>query len=200
MNLAQTKKSHTQLKKKTRISTETSTMTKEGESKNVRDVPGLTVKDGPYGRSLCATKAFSKGDTLLAETRRQVLHREFQSMDEFEAALSSQDNVSYLLQHSVPSITGPVVTMSEASPFSYLNHANDPNVVAPYHPTDIDREGRAPTDVFSMVALRDIASGDSLCVDYNLCVGYDIRKDAPMRRFLDLCTLYGEEKRPSKFQ
>jgi hypothetical protein len=85
-----------------------------GASKG-RDVPGLTVQDGPYGRSLCATKAFFKGDTLLSETRSQVLDKEFQSMDEFEAALSSTDgstDASYLLQHSVPSITGPVVTMS----------------------------------------------------------------------------------------
>jgi hypothetical protein len=173
------------------------------ESKDVRDVPGLTVKDGPYGRSLCATKAFSKGDTLLSETRSQVLGREFQSMDEFEAALSDDGgaDASYLLhQHSVPSITGPVITMSEASPFSYLNHANDPSVAAPYHHSDIDRDDRGPTDVFSIVALRDIESGEYLCFDYNLCAGYDICKDAPMSSFLDLCAKFGEEKRPSKFQ
>ena len=51
-----------------------------------------------------------------------------------------------------------------------------------------------------MVVLRDIESGDCLCFDYNLCAGYDLRDDAPMVRFLELCAQYGEEKRPSQFQ
>lgn len=178
-------------------------------SEDVREVPGLTVRDGPHGRSLCTTKDFSKGQTLLSETRSQVFGQEFQTVDAFEAALrgscddggdGEHHTASCLLQHSVPSISGRLITMSMSSPFSYLNHSDEPNVAPPYHHSDIDRQDRDPQDVFSIVALRDIKSGEYLTFDYNLCAGYDLRKDSPMTRFLELCAQFGEEKRPSQFR
>jgi hypothetical protein len=122
-------------------------------------------------------------------------------MLEFEEALAEDDgaHASYLLQHSVPAVSGKVICMSEASPLSYLNHAHDPNVEPPYHHSDIDRADQSPQDVFPIKALRDIEANEYLCFDYNLCAGYDVRQDAAMVRFLELCAQFGEEKRPSKF-
>lgn len=186
-------------------------MTTTSHTNSIREAPGLAVKDGPFGKSLYATQAFAQGDILLREQRCQILTREWDTMDAFVAALQQQQQqqgddtnniaatASYLLEHSVPSVSGPVVCMSEASPFSYLNHAHTPNVAAPYRHSDIDRSDRRPSDVFEIVALRDIQAGEYLCFDYNLCAGYDTREDPAMVRFLELCAQWGVEKRPSKF-
>lgn len=136
----------------------------------IREAAGLEVKQGPFGMSLKVTRAFRKDDSLLTERRQNILVREFPSMEAFEAEVRQGANTSYLLQHSVPSISGPVITMAEESPFSYLNHSHTPNVAAPYHHSDIDRADRLPTDEFKIVALRDIADGEYLCFDYNQCV------------------------------
>ena len=49
-------------------------------------------------------------------------------------------------------------------------------------------------------ALRDVAAGEQLLVDYNQCSGYDVRRDGFMRRFLALCDEYGVQKRPSDLE
>ena len=172
------------------------------ESKNIRDAEGLNVKQGTYGLSLCTTKAFSEGETLLGETRSQIFVQDFPTVDDFEDALSSNGgaDTSFLLQHSVPSVSGLVVKMGVSSPLSYLNHSTTPNVTVPYCYTDIDRENRSPQDVFAIQAMRDIEAGEFVTINYNLCGAYDMRKDAPMLRFLELCAEHREEKRPSQFQ
>jgi hypothetical protein len=55
------------------------------------------------------------------------------------------------------------------------------------NPQSAIRNPQSDHDVFEIVALDDIANGDYLCFDYNLCAGYDLRKDEPMVRFLELC-------------
>jgi hypothetical protein len=120
----------------------------------------------------------------------------------FEHALAADGrrHASYLLQHSVPGVSGLIVQMDARSPLSYLNHSHNGNVKAPYHFSDVDRLDRAPGDLLPIVAVRDIAAGEELGFDYNTCAGYDIRDDPTMLRFLELCSTHGEEKRPSRFR
>lgn len=57
-----------------------------------------------------------------------------------------------------------------------------------------------PGATMAKVALRDIAVGDEICVDYNGCSGYDVRQDDSMRGFLALCEIYGVIKSPAEFR
>ena len=100
-----------------------------------------------------------------------------------------------LLEHSVPGVSGRVFLFSDAALPCYENHSGEPNISG-MHWSWLD----SSEAVLVKRALRDIAEGDEVCVDYNGCSGYGVRDDEPMRRFLAMCDEFGVVKRPSALE
>ena len=86
--------------------------------------------------------------------------------------------------------------IADDAPIRFENHSDRPNVTG-MHFSWLDEPHGATLIKF---ALRDIAAGEEICVDYNGCSGYDVRDDAAMANFLALCRSYGVVKSPAAFR
>ena len=169
----------------------------------VQDLPGTvgTVgAGGPRGRGLFALRSFSAGDTVMRIARGRIFQEVFLSAGALaralEAAPSARD-AQGLLEHTVPGLSGRFYRFRQDSLIFFENHADAPNCSGM---TFDWLDGEDASVVLTKVALRAIAAGEEITVDYNGCSGYDTRTDRHMRVFLGFCRRYGVTKRPSVFR
>lgn len=156
---------------------------------------GLEVRNVGGGlHGVVATRSFRAEQTVYSIQRATLFAHVFESMETFEAAVRSGD-ARDLLEHSVPGVSGRVFLFSDAALPCYENHSAEPNISG-MHWSWLD----SSEAVLVKRALRDIAEGDEVCVDYNGCSGYGVRDDEPMRRFLAMCDEFGVVKRPSALE
>ena len=140
---------------------------------------GLEVRNVGGGmHGVVATRSFRAEQMVYSIQRATLFSNVFESMETFEAAVRSGD-ARDLLEHSVPGVSGRVFLFSDAALPCYENHSAEPNISG-MHWSWLD----SSEAVLVKRALRDIAEGDEVCVDYNGCSGYGVRDDEPMRRFL----------------
>ena len=152
------------------------------------------------GRGLFATEALAPGDTVLRVRRGDVFQEVFPDALALERALAAAPSVGIareLLEHTVPGLTGRFYHFRRDSLIFFENHADEPNCSGM---TFDWLDGKDDGAVLTKVALRPIAAGEEITVDYDKCSGYDARTDAHMKRFLALCRRFGVTKRPSVFR
>jgi hypothetical protein len=73
-----------------------------------------------------------------------------------------------ILEHTVPALSGKVYHIADDAPIRFENHSDTPNVTGMHYNWLDEAE---PGAVLTKVALRDIAVGEEICVDYNGCSG-----------------------------
>jgi hypothetical protein len=151
---------------------------------------------GGAGLGVVATRAFRAGEVLYRLDRSSLFRSVYPNLEAFEAAISSGDEAAArdLLAHSVPGESGRVYCFSTDALPCYENHSDKPNISG-MHWSWLDSDEPS----LDKVALRGIAPGDEIVVDYNGCSGYDVREDSAMCRFLTLCDEFGVSKRPSNW-
>ena len=152
------------------------------------------------GSGLFATRDVAAGGTVLRVARSDIFEEVFPTAAALEARLAATGKLrdaQHLLEHIVPGLTGKYYLFRPESMIFYENHSDAPNCTGMTYDWLDGADGDA---VLTKVALRPIAAGDEITVDYNACSGYDVRADDHMRRFLGLCRRFGVTKQPSVFR
>jgi len=147
------------------------------------------IKD--IGKGVFSRKNFKVGDIVYRFKPSEVIDKVIESIDELKEIYVN--NIKTVLEHSTPGKTGKIYVFKDTSPIYYENHSSNPNICS------VDWESVNPDFYIDKIAKCNINIGDEITVDYNGCVGYDVRKDVHMLNFITLCDIYDVCKRPSQF-
>ena len=143
------------------------------------------------GRILFARRALAAGETLAVCPMSEVISAYHPDMCAFEARLGAAADPAELLQHVCPAGDGRLCEQNVEHLNAFFSHAATPNIAQ-----NVERFTAAE---LRLEALRDIAVGDELTVDYDESVGYERHAhEAHVAQFLELCAAHGVEKRPAR--